>query len=54
MNPTNPKVDWFFKKAMPRQEEYKVLHTLVLNCGLVEELKWGLDLFKSSSRIFAK
>jgi uncharacterized protein YdeI (YjbR/CyaY-like superfamily) len=36
-----PKVDWFFKKATPWQDEYKKLRTIVLSCGLVEELKWG-------------
>lgn len=53
MNPTNPKVDWFFNKAMPRQEEYKALRTLALNYGLVKELNGAArDPFKSSSRIF--
>jgi uncharacterized protein YdeI (YjbR/CyaY-like superfamily) len=41
MKNTNPKVDWFFNKATPWQEEYKVLRNIVLSCGLVEELKWG-------------
>jgi uncharacterized protein YdeI (YjbR/CyaY-like superfamily) len=41
MEPPNPKVDWFFNKATPWQEEYKALRALVLSCGLVEELKWG-------------
>lgn len=45
MNPTNPKVDLFFNKATPWQEEYKALRTLVLNCGLVEELKWGCPCY---------
>ncbi|MFM8741616.1 MAG: YdeI/OmpD-associated family protein [Cytophagales bacterium] len=43
--PTNPKVDWFFIKATTWQEEYKALRTLVLNCGLVEELKWGCPCY---------
>ena len=38
MKTTNPKVDWFFNKATPWQEEYKALRTIVLSCGLVEEL----------------
>jgi uncharacterized protein YdeI (YjbR/CyaY-like superfamily) len=41
MKPTNPKVDWFFNKATPWQAEYKALRTIILSCGLVEELKWG-------------
>ncbi|MBY0434921.1 MAG: hypothetical protein K2U26_12500 [Cyclobacteriaceae bacterium] len=41
MKTTNPKVDWFFNKATPWQEEYKALRALVLSRGLTEELKWG-------------
>src|SRR6267154_3516574 len=37
----NPKVDFFFRKAKPWQEEFEKLRTLVLDCGLTEELKWG-------------
>jgi uncharacterized protein YdeI (YjbR/CyaY-like superfamily) len=38
---TNPKVDFFFNKTQPWQEEYKKLRKIVLDCGLIEELKWG-------------
>lgn len=38
---TNPKVDFFFIKANKWQEEFGVLRTIVLGCGLTEELKWG-------------
>jgi uncharacterized protein YdeI (YjbR/CyaY-like superfamily) len=41
MKTTNPKVDWFFNKATPWQEEYKALRTIILSFGLAEELKWG-------------
>jgi uncharacterized protein YdeI (YjbR/CyaY-like superfamily) len=41
----NSKVDWFFDKATPWQEEYKILRTLVLECGLNEELKWGVPCY---------
>lgn len=37
----NPKVDWFFDKDTPWQAEYNALRTIVLECGLDEELKWG-------------
>ncbi|HEY2580841.1 MAG TPA: YdeI/OmpD-associated family protein [Mucilaginibacter sp.] len=37
----NPKVDWFFNKAEKWQEEVNKLRTIVLDCGLTEELKWG-------------
>lgn len=41
MEKTNPKVDWYFNKAGKWQEEVKQLRTIVLDCGLTEELKWG-------------
>ena len=37
----NPKVDFFFNKASKWQNEYEKLRTIVLDCGLAEELKWG-------------
>ncbi len=37
----NPKVDFFFKKATPWKNEFQELRTIVLDCGLSEELKWG-------------
>src|SRR6187399_1081705 len=45
MNNTNPKVDWFFNKATTWQEEYERLRTIVLDCGLTEELKWGCPCY---------
>ena len=41
----NPKVDWFFNKATKWQEEYDRLRTIVLDCGLTEELKWGCPCY---------
>jgi uncharacterized protein YdeI (YjbR/CyaY-like superfamily) len=41
----NPKVDWFFNKATNWQEEYAALRTIALNCGLTEELKWGVPCY---------
>ena len=41
----NPKVDWFFDKATKWQEAYAELRTLVLDCGLTEELKWGCPCY---------
>jgi len=41
MNRMNPKVDWYFSKAKKWQQESKKLRTIVLDCGLTEELKWG-------------
>ncbi|HYG04080.1 MAG TPA: YdeI/OmpD-associated family protein [Chryseosolibacter sp.] len=41
----NPKVDWFFKEASPWQEAYAKLRTIILSCGLTEELKWGVPCY---------
>jgi uncharacterized protein YdeI (YjbR/CyaY-like superfamily) len=41
----NPKVDFFFNKADKWQDEYKKLRTIVLDCGLTEELKWGVPCY---------
>ncbi len=41
----NPKVDWFFDKETKWQKEYKKLRTIVLDCGLTEELKWGVPCY---------
>ena len=45
MNKTNPKVDWFFNKEKKWQEEFKKLRTIILDCGLTEELKWGVPCY---------
>jgi uncharacterized protein YdeI (YjbR/CyaY-like superfamily) len=37
----NPKVDFFFNKAKKWGEEFGYLRTIILDCGLSEELKWG-------------
>jgi uncharacterized protein YdeI (YjbR/CyaY-like superfamily) len=37
----NPKVDFFFKKAKQWREEFEKLRTIILDCPLTEELKWG-------------
>ena len=41
----NPKVDWFFSKETKWQEAYAELRTIVLDCGLTEELKWGCPCY---------
>ncbi len=45
----NPKVDFFFIKANQWQEEFKKLRTIVLDCGLTEELKWGTPCYTLDS-----
>jgi uncharacterized protein YdeI (YjbR/CyaY-like superfamily) len=41
----NPKVDFFFSKDTNWKEEYGKLRTLILDCGLTEELKWGCPCY---------
>ncbi|PIQ48717.1 MAG: hypothetical protein COW03_08860 [Cytophagales bacterium CG12_big_fil_rev_8_21_14_0_65_40_12] len=41
----NPKVDFFFNKDSQWQKEYQKLRAIVLDCGLVEELKWGVPCY---------
>jgi len=41
----NPKVDFFFNKASQWQQEYQELRIIILNCGLKEELKWGVPCY---------
>ena len=41
----NPKVDWFFSKDTKWQKEYEKLRTNILDCGLIEELKWGCPCY---------
>jgi uncharacterized protein YdeI (YjbR/CyaY-like superfamily) len=44
-NAMNPKVDFYFNKAKKWQEEIRLLRTIVLDCGLTEELKWGVPCY---------
>ena len=37
----NLKVDFFFSKAKKWHDEFAKLRTIVLDCALTEELKWG-------------
>ena len=41
----NQKVDWFFSKETKWQEAYSELRILILDCGLLEELKWGCPCY---------
>jgi len=45
MKRTNPEVDAFLSKAKKWQEEFEKLRTIVLDCGLTEELKWGVPCY---------
>jgi uncharacterized protein YdeI (YjbR/CyaY-like superfamily) len=41
----NPKVNWFFDKATAWKAEYEKLREVVLDCDLVEDLKWGCPCY---------
>ena len=45
MSKKNPKVDFYFDKAQKWQKEIKKLRTIVLDCGLTEESKWGCPCY---------
>jgi len=50
MNEMNPKADWFFDKAEKWKKEFEKLRTIVLDCGLNEELKWGCPCYTFENR----
>ena len=41
----NPKVDFYFNKPQKWQEEVNMLRTIILDCQLNEELKWGCPCY---------
>lgn len=41
----NPSVNFYFEKAKKWQDELKQLRTIVLDCQLNEELKWGVPCY---------
>ena len=44
-NSNNPSVDFYFNKTKKLQEEIIALRLIVLDCGLAEELKWGVPCY---------
>src|SRR5260370_30054844 len=50
MNRMNPKVDFYFRKAKEWEEELEQLRMIVLDCGLTEELKWGVPCYAFEKR----
>jgi uncharacterized protein YdeI (YjbR/CyaY-like superfamily) len=46
----NPKVDFYFTKAHQWLEALEHLRTFVLDCGLREELKWGVPCYTCQGR----
>jgi uncharacterized protein YdeI (YjbR/CyaY-like superfamily) len=53
MNTLNPKVDEYLGTLPKWQEELEALRMMVLDCGLTEELKWGVPcyMFQQSNLI---
>lgn len=49
----NPKVDWFFNKGKEWHEEFEELRKICLDCGLIEELKWGCPCYTFEKRNIA-
>lgn len=47
MNQQNPKVDAYIERAKNWQAEQEKLRSIVLECGLTEELKWGTPCYTS-------
>jgi uncharacterized protein YdeI (YjbR/CyaY-like superfamily) len=41
----NPKVDFYFDKDKKWQQELEQLRMIILDCGLTEELKWGVPCY---------
>jgi uncharacterized protein YdeI (YjbR/CyaY-like superfamily) len=50
MNKMNPKVDAFLGRAKEWQEEFEKLRMIILDCGLTEELKWGVPCYTFEKR----
>ena len=50
MNRLNPKVDAYLRRAKKWQEEFKKLRIIILDCGLTEEVKWGVPCYTFEKR----
>jgi uncharacterized protein YdeI (YjbR/CyaY-like superfamily) len=45
MNGMKPEVDGYLRKAKKWQEELEKLRTIILDCELTEEMKWGVPCY---------
>jgi uncharacterized protein YdeI (YjbR/CyaY-like superfamily) len=45
MNRMNPKVDGYLRKSKQWQKELKKLRTIILDCQVTEEMKWGVPCY---------
>jgi uncharacterized protein YdeI (YjbR/CyaY-like superfamily) len=50
MTKTNPKVDEFLSNESKWREEFKGLRKIVLECGLEEDLKWGVPCYTLNNK----
>ena len=50
MNKMNPKVDKLIRKSKKWYEEFEKLRSIVLDCGLTEEVKWGQPCYTSEKK----
>ncbi|MEZ0537900.1 YdeI family protein [Caldicellulosiruptoraceae bacterium PP1] len=50
INRMSPKVDEYLNNAPKWKEELKKLRTIVLDCGLTEEVKWGRPCYTFQNR----
>jgi uncharacterized protein YdeI (YjbR/CyaY-like superfamily) len=50
MNRTNPKVDGYIRKSKQWQAELQKLRTIILDCGLSEEVKWRVPCYTFEGR----
>lgn len=41
----NPAVDFYFSKSTEWQKEIELLRKVIIDCGLLEELKWGVPCY---------
>ena len=46
----NTDVDFYFKKAKKWTDEIELLRRIILDCGLTEELKWGVPCYTYEKR----
>ena len=49
-NNMNSKADWYFNKATHWQQAFLSLREIILECNLVEELKWGLPCYTHNGK----
>ena len=50
MNKTNPSVDGYIRKSKEWQEPLQKLRTIILDCGLTEEVKWRASCYTVEGR----